>query len=73
MLLGSRPVTWSRGMSEEEDKWKATGNKLEEKTIGFAYEFYKEERRRMVGSFPSSLAFHCEPRTCTQFVEASEK
>ena len=58
-------------MSEEECKWKATGNKLKEKTLVFAYEFDQEGRRRMVDIFPSILAFHWEPRT--QFVGASEK
>ena len=33
------------------------------KKIRFAYEFNKEERRRMVDIFPFSLAFHWEPRT----------
>ena len=42
---------------------KATGNKLKEKALGFAYEFDKEGKRRMVDIFPSSLAFHWEPRT----------
>ena len=51
---------------------KATGNKLEEKLIGFAYEFHNEGRRRMVDIFPSSLAFHWEPRTRYPFAGASE-
>ena len=46
-------------------------NKWKEKALGFAYEFDKEEMRRMVDIFPSILAFHWEPRT--QFVGASEK
>jgi len=48
------------------------GNKLEEKAIQFAYEFDKEGRRRMVDIFPSSLAFHWEPRTSYPFAGASE-
>jgi len=35
---------------------------LEEKAVGFADELNKEGRRRMVDIFPSSLAFHWEPR-----------
>ena len=38
-------------------------NKWKEKALGFAYEFDKEEMRRVVDIFPSSLAFHWEPRT----------
>ena len=52
---------------------KATGNKLKEKALGFAYEFDKEGKRRMVDIFPSSLAFHWDPGPATQFVGASEK
>ena len=45
---------------------------MEEKAIQFAYEFYQEARRRMVDIFPSSLAFHWEPRTRYTFAGASE-
>ena len=46
---------------------------VEGKALGFAYEFDKEGRRRMVDIFPSSLAFHWDPGPATQFVGASEK
>ena len=36
---------------------------LKEKVTGFADEFDKEGGRRMGDIFPSSLAFHWEPRT----------
>ena len=42
LLLGSRSVPWPRGMSEEENYWKSTGNKFMEKALGFSYEFDKE-------------------------------
>ena len=39
-----------------------SGNRLEEKRIGFSEGLDTEEKRRMVGTFPSSLTFHWEPR-----------
>jgi len=46
---------------------------VEGKALGFAYEFDKEGRRRMLDIFPSSLAFHWEPRTSYQICGASKK
>ena len=46
---------------------------VEGKALGFAYEFDKEGKRRMVDIFPSSLAFHWEPRTSCTICGASEK
>ena len=42
---------------------------MKDKALGFAYEFDKEGRRRIVDVFPSSLAFKESPGPATQFVE----
>ena len=50
---------------------------VEGKALGFAYEIDKEGRKRwiwkMVDIFPSSLAFHWEPRTRYPTYGAIEK
>ena len=46
---------------------------VERKALGFAYEFDNEGMRRMVNIFPSSLAFHWEPRTSHPICGANEK
>ena len=52
---------------------KVSGCELEEKATRFTDHFEMEGKREMVEIFPSSLTFHLEPRSATQFAGSSAK